>query len=138
MTVPASREARRFYRCAEQRFSEGQVLLRAGYTTGAVYLAGYGVECMLKALILASTPLNETNDVLRTFRGAKAHDYGSLKERYRTRTGFSISREINEAFTLIQWWSTELRYSPTAVKDQDAMTFMEAAGTVMAWANGRL
>jgi hypothetical protein len=138
MAVPASREARRFYRCAEQRFAEGQVLLRSGYTTGAVYLAGYGVECILKALILAVTPFNEADDVLRTFRGARAHDYGSLKERYRIKAGRAISREINEAFTLIEWWSTELRYSPAAVKDRDARTFMEAAGTVMAWANGRL
>lgn len=138
MAIPESKEARRFHRCAQQRYSEAEVLLRAGYTTGAVYLAGYGVECMLKALILATTPIHETTAVLSTFRGTKAHDYGSLKERYRRSTGFSIAREVNEAFTLIQWWSTELRYSPTNVRNEEAATFMEAAKAVMTWADGRI
>jgi HEPN domain-containing protein len=138
MAVPTEMEARRFYRCAQHRHSEAEVLLRAGHTTGAVYLAGYGVECMLKALILAATPVHGTNAVLKTFRGNAAHDYGSLKERYRRGAGSSISREVNEAFTLIQWWSTDLRYSPANVRNEEAATFMEAAEAVMKWADGRL
>ena len=132
MAIPVSKEARRFHRCAQQRYSEAEVLLRYGYTTGAVYLAGYGVECMLKALILATTPGNETAAVLNTFRGNKAHDYDSLKERYRRGASPSISREVNEAFTLIQWWSADLRYSPANVKNEEAATFMEAAKAVRA------
>jgi len=55
MAVPSSIEARLFYR-ASQRFDEAQVLLEAVRTTGAVYLAGYGIECILKALILSVFP----------------------------------------------------------------------------------
>ena len=47
------KEVRRFHRAAARRFEEAQFLLtRGNYTTAAVYLAGYAVECMLKALIL--------------------------------------------------------------------------------------
>ena len=52
MAIPASIEARLYYRCAFQRHEDAQILLRADHTTGAVYLAGYGVECILKALVL--------------------------------------------------------------------------------------
>ena len=58
MAVPASSEARLYYRCAFQRQEDAQILLRADRTTGAVYLAGYGRECILKALVLSAlTPI---------------------------------------------------------------------------------
>lgn len=59
MTIPSSSDARLFYRCAYLRFEEAQVLMRAGYTTGAVYLAGYSVECMLKAMAPRPLPASE-------------------------------------------------------------------------------
>ena len=37
------------------RFSEAKSLLRAGFADGAYYLAGYSVECGLKACIAKST-----------------------------------------------------------------------------------
>jgi len=41
---------------AKQRFDDALLLLEMGRTTAAVYLAGYSVECMLKALILSAVP----------------------------------------------------------------------------------
>ena len=58
MAIPRGPEARLFYRCAIQRHEESVVLLEAGYTTGALYLAGYSVECILKSLVLAGVPEN--------------------------------------------------------------------------------
>ena len=56
MATPSSKESRLFYRCAKQRYEEAQILLEAGRPTGAVYLAGYGIECMLKALVISMVP----------------------------------------------------------------------------------
>lgn len=57
MGVPKSKHARLFYRCALHRRDEAKILRKADpRTTGAVYLAGYSVECILKALILAAAP----------------------------------------------------------------------------------
>jgi HEPN domain-containing protein len=55
MGLPNSKAARQFWRSSKQRFDDAELLLKAGHTTGAVYLAGYGVECMLKALLVNST-----------------------------------------------------------------------------------
>src|SRR5690348_9075238 len=43
MAVPSSRDARWFYGCAAERYEDAEILLRAGRTTGAVYMAGYGM-----------------------------------------------------------------------------------------------
>src|SRR5438034_748077 len=80
MAVPVFPNAKLFYRCAFQRFDEAKILLRvagstAGKTTaGPVYLAGYATECILKALIFASTPINRHEEILRSFRGNRGHD----------------------------------------------------------------
>jgi hypothetical protein len=53
--------ARRFDRAAIQRFDDAQFLLSGSRTNAAVYLAGYSVECMMKALILStSAPQQES------------------------------------------------------------------------------
>ena len=44
MGLPAVQEARPFYRAGKQRFEDARLLLeKAERTTGAIYLAGYGV-----------------------------------------------------------------------------------------------
>lgn len=67
MAVPRSKEARRFYRCAKQRLVEAQVLQNASMPTGAVYLAGYSVECILKALLFSVVPAAQTEAVPGSF-----------------------------------------------------------------------
>jgi hypothetical protein len=51
MALPTAKEAQPFYQSALQRFEDAQYLLDGERTTAAIYLAGYSVECMLKALI---------------------------------------------------------------------------------------
>ena len=50
------KEVQRFMRAASQRYTAAELLLREGLNLEAMYLAGYVVECSLKALILAHTP----------------------------------------------------------------------------------
>jgi hypothetical protein len=50
MAIPSSSDARLYYRCAFQRYEEADGLFRAEYATGAVYLAGYGIECIPESL----------------------------------------------------------------------------------------
>ena len=74
MGLPKGEDARRFYRAAFQRFEDAEILLANQRTTGAFCLAGYGVECILKALILSVTAVNEVPRVAkRLTRGKKAH-----------------------------------------------------------------
>ncbi len=75
-------EVQRFRRVALQRFGEAQFLIEGGYNTGAIYLAGYAVECALKALLLAAVPARSRKKVLASFRGNNGHSFEWIKLRY--------------------------------------------------------
>lgn len=138
VAVPSFSDARLYYRCALQRLEEAEVLRESGYTTGAVYLGGYGVECILKALILESVPFGDRANVLRSFRGNRAHEFGWLKDHYLEHGGARLPRDIVAAFTLVDHWSTDLRYYPRFFEPRDAKSFLRAASAIVEWANGRL
>jgi HEPN domain-containing protein len=138
MAIPASIEARLFYRCAFQRYEDAVVLLRAEHTTGAVYLAGYGVECILKALVLSTSAPAARSQMLKLFRGTKAHDFEWLRTQYLLGAGPPFSREVIEAFTLVNTWSTGMRYLPRKLRKDAAASFLTAARNIIHWADGRL
>jgi HEPN domain-containing protein len=138
MGKPSSADARLFYRCAIRRFEEAQVLFKAEYTTGAVYLAGYGVECILKVLLLTVVPAKQRGAVLQSFRGAKAHEYDWLRSQYLEKGGARFPREINKHFTLVNDWSTDLRYLPRQVGMADAESFLKATEAILQWAQERI
>jgi len=139
MPVPSSIDARLYYRCALQRRDDARVLRKAGGTAGgAVYLAGYGVECILKALLLTNVPERQRSIVLQSFRGGKAHDYEWLRTQLRLNGVASFPSEINRSFLLVGDWTPELRYSPRAVEEDDADAFLTATEQIIHWADGRL
>lgn len=111
---------------------------KAEFTTGAVYLAGYGVECILKALVLSCVPLKKQEEILRAFRGNQAHSYEWLREQYLTLGGTKLPAKTTQHFTLVNAWSTDLRYSPRDVRASEAEEFLASANSIIAWADGRL
>lgn len=98
MAMPNSEEARRFYRCAHIRREEAQILLKAEQATVAVYLAGYVVELMLKALIIESIPLGRRPIMVENLKKV-GHYRSRLIEIYRLEGGgrppVEIARELN-------------------------------------------
>ena len=138
MAAPRSRQALRFYRASGRRFEEAQFLfVRGGYTTAAVYLAGYGVECILKALILSREPESRHVHTLGTFRGAHAHAFEWLGLRLSERA-VTFPADARKELARITKWTTHLRYDPGTIKPRDAKAFLNAAEKVIQWADGRI
>ncbi len=129
--------ARRYYRVAYQRYEDGAALLEISRPRAAIYLTGYAVECILKALLLMSTPAGERWDMLATFRGAVAHNIDWLRERLIQRIG-RLPVVENRHVSLVSSGSTDLRYEPGPGNPEDAEAFLTAAQSVLAWANGRM
>jgi hypothetical protein len=139
MSIPRSKEARLHYRCAFDRLDDAQTLLRAAHTTGAVYLAGYGIECILKALALSGVPPARRSQMLLSYRGSRAHDFEWLWTTYLSNRGATAPRSVARAFALVNsYWSTDLRYSPRKVKPGEAERFLDSAQEIIRWADGRL
>ncbi len=74
-------------RVAYQRLDDGNALLGIDRPRAAVYLAGYAVECILKALLLTKTPASKRAEVLATFRGSVAHSIDWLRAQLARRIG---------------------------------------------------
>ena len=101
-------------------------------------MAGYGIECILKALVLSVVPPSKMQTrPFRRFGAIVRHDYQWLRDEYRFKGGAGPPREVNRCFTLVNRWSTDLRYSPGNLKERDAESFFRAARVIMLWADGR-
>lgn len=138
MVLPVSRIPRRFYRVAFQRLEEAEVLSGAGYHMGAVYLAGYSVECMLKALILNATPEQKHEEVELEFRVQRAHDYEWLRNRYAQTKAPGFPRETNDSLVFVSTWETTLRYTPGMGDPDDASRFLDAVRSILRWGDSRM
>ena len=137
MAMPADIDARRYYRVAYQRFDDGTALLEINRPRACVYLTGYAVECILKALLLVSTPAGGRPEIRATFRGATAHNIEWLRGRLVQRIGRLPVGE-NRQISLVSSWSTDLRYEPGPGDVDDAKAFLAAAESILAWADGRM
>jgi HEPN domain-containing protein len=136
--LPKTPEARRFYRAAKQRFADAELLLEAGRTTGAVYLAGYTVECMLKALVLDRVAPGLRQQLLAELHGKKAHDIEWLRGLYRQHVRTDIARDVARHLTRVATWSVDLRYLAVLLKQQEADGFFESVVAIVKWADGRM
>lgn len=140
-----SYDAETFRRAAAQRLSVAQFLVdNTSFHLDAMYLAGYSVECALKALILARTPasgrqskVNELTEV-----GSKGHNSEYLKEqldrasfpRHPSRSRPSaMPREVKEDLRLMGEWTTDWRYETGLRREREARSFLAAVTRIYAW-----
>jgi len=70
-------EPSRFQQLAELRLTEAQALFATGHPDGAYYLAGYAVECALKACIAKRTQLHDFPEK-KLVNDSHTHDLGKL------------------------------------------------------------
>src|SRR5215510_14711262 len=93
MALPQVSEARAYYRAAKLRYDDALLLMREERTNGAVYLAGYTVECYLKALLLNSVAPRTRRELCERFRGAIGHNIRWLTRLYLRFVRVSIPKE---------------------------------------------
>src|SRR5437588_205859 len=120
MGLPKAPEARLFYRVSHERLADARILRERGRTTGSVYLAGYAVECMLKALVLSRPTGSARSAMADSFRGSKGHDFGWLRRAYLRGRGQALPPDIRTAFEEVNTWSTHVRYFPGQIGQRRA------------------
>ena len=138
MGTPQAPTPKLFYRVAYQRLEEAEVLYKAGYYNGAVYLAGYAVECMLKTIILNSTRKSDHKTVEAEFRGQRAHQFEWLRKRYYQTNAPQFPKETNDSLVFVSTWETSLRYKPGVGNRDDSKRFMAEVTKILKWADGRI
>jgi HEPN domain-containing protein len=136
MGLPKTKEARIFYRAAKQRYEDASLLFEGNHLTGAVYIAGYTVECFLKALLLESVSAALREKLLGEFRGSRAHSFEWLGAMYRRHVSGAIPHDINRHLSRVAVWSTDLRYRTGVFREADK--FMESVVAIANWAEGKM
>ena len=132
-------EVRRFLRVAIQRFDDARFLLDQGQRhTAAIYLAGYTVECSLKALLLSCVPKGQCQIVMESFRGREGHSFEALKAKYSRKTGITFPPAIAKALSFVGYWTTDLRYEPGNTSPDEAEQFLRSAEVILSWSKGKL
>jgi HEPN domain-containing protein len=115
-------------RLAEMRLREAEALLGAGCYEGAYYLAGYAVECALKACIAKQTREHDFPDKQRVL-DSYTHDLGKLFRVAKHWKAFQQlvqeDRDIAAHWTLLRKWSVSDRYAVSV--DRDAAASLIAA-----------
>lgn len=111
------------------RLREAQALLRLGLQDGAYYLAGYAVECALKACIAKTTRRFEFPDKRRV-DASYTHDLEALVQLTPLRVSWRERLQTDEAFRrnweLVARWSERSRYA--TYEREDARALLAAVG----------
>ena len=124
---------------AELRLSEAQVLLDAGKFAGAYYLAGYAIECALKACIAKRTrefdfPEKQTVNRSHTHDLRQLMDVANMEEELAV--AIAKDAQFYENWKVVRRWSEASRYK-IDVDDSVARLMLEAVGSepngVLAW-----
>ena len=101
---------------AELRIREARSLLEAGCPAGAYYLAGYAIECALKARIAARTQQFDFPE-LDLAKRSYTHVLGDLIRVAELEKEFNLekksNRNFNKFWTVVKDWKESMRYDPT-------------------------
>ncbi len=139
-------EVQRFHGLAWRHFDAAEVLFkqlsqsaRSNLATEAVYLGGYGVECVLKALLLSKTKAkNHKRMVEVEFPKKIGHDF-ELMKRLLEKGKMAIAFDVDAALSLARIrrsWTSTLRYSPKLFTTDEARWFLSNVRFLLKWSEG--
>jgi HEPN domain-containing protein len=116
-----------FQQLSELRLREARALLDANLPDGAYYLAGYAVECALKACIARRTREHDFPDK-KMVNDSHTHDLAKLLQLAELKVDLDLemqgSPEMQASWNAIQDWSETSRYENKSV--QEATELLQA------------
>ena len=122
-----SQDRATFQQLAELRLSEARLLLANGLPSGAYYMAGYAIECALKAVIAAGFRANEIPDKSRV-NSIYTHNLKDLLNLAGLKSplddDMNESPELRENWATVSKWSEQARYQ--IWNSETAATMLEA------------
>jgi HEPN domain-containing protein len=104
---------------AEERLEEAEVLLRAKKYSGAYYLAGYAVECALKACLAKRTRRHDFPE--KPFADkCYTHDVEKLAVLAQLKTAIEADPLLKANWIVVKDWNEQARYErKTRAKAQE-------------------
>ena|SRR5579859_2980039 len=127
-----------FQQLAEVRLLEARALLSAGFPDGAYYLAGYAVECALKARIANRTQQFDfpDKDFVQKIYTHKLTDLMKWSESLSTlQNAIQSEPRLQDWWTTVQEWSEESRYKRWSIIEAERLldAIENQSGGVFPW-----
>ena len=134
----------------KQRLDEASALLSLNFPDAAFYLAGYSIECALKAVVCKTLDQDDfyqpdrskkaTRYVQeRIFREFKTHNYSDLLVLSGLSAEFELAR-VSDPQLYLAWtdiekagWTEQFRYELGTKSRQNVSDFIKAVGAVIIW-----
>jgi hypothetical protein len=109
---------------------------------GAMYLSGYGVECLLKAYLIQQQPgctrlsdalvaLRRSGAGVRDIGGSAGHDLPYLLTLTKPEARFDRTRRVQMSHCAK--WRSSWRYDPSVPKSEDAAAMVNSARAMVEW-----
>jgi len=123
---------------SEVRLRESRTLLNAGFAEGAYYLAGYAVECALKACIAKRTQEHDFPEK-KFVNDSHTHNLKTLLQLAELKTELDTIIEADPAMESVmdrvQEWSETSRYQRKTAQEADALlkAIEEGKGGLLPW-----
>jgi HEPN domain-containing protein len=136
MNLPDSEYARPFFRAGKERYEDAQILLEKDRFTGAIYLGGYALECMLKALIINRSPRSKQEHI-----ALKIKEYGHNLDQLRAalkKRQLRLPPVLADDFRTTGGWKTDIRYMGAKMPKNYAVRFCQSVKRVYDWAEGSM
>jgi HEPN domain-containing protein len=131
-----------FQEIAELRLLESKLLLDAGFPEGAYYLAGYAVECALKACIAKRTREHDFPE--KSFvNESYTHNLKDLLRLALLKNELDVAIQANSVmddnWTVIQSWSEASRYQRKTNQEAEALlrAIEDQSGGLLPWVRQR-
>jgi HEPN domain-containing protein len=116
-----------FQRLADLRLKEARALLAAGLPNGAFYLAGYAVECALKACIALQTQQHDFPDK-KVVDKSYTHDIDKLLDAAGLsgplKGDIAMNPRLESDWEMVRYWSEQSRYE---LSDDDPLAGLTIA-----------
>jgi hypothetical protein len=126
-----------FRTLAQLRADEARILLKNRRQLGAYYLAGYAVECALKACIAKQRKRFELPPKRRSVERMYSHDLEILLEIAGLRTQLDKEIETNGDFAAnwdtVKDWTAESRYKTSGLNAKDLYNAVTGPNGVLPW-----
>ena len=139
MHVPIYR--RDFKILAELRAEEARILLGKGKQQGAYYLAGYAVECALKACIAKKTKRFEFPAKAEYIRKLYTHELDKLLSLAGLDAQLNKDIGANKVFeanwSTVKDWTEESRYRTSGLNGKDMYNAVAGQDGVLPWIRRR-
>src|SRR5438128_2101014 len=129
-------------KAGKHRRDDAHALFAACRWRGAMYLAGYSIECLLKARLMQRYGCRQLRDLERQSRSRGllselATVFDHRREVLFALTGaldrLKANRELWGRFRVMNQWIPAWRYSADLSNEKDAQRFLDAVGQMIHW-----